>query len=261
MKQYFLILAGCLWLVHGNAQPKKYTTANAHSHNDYAQARPFYMAYEKQFGSIEADIFSVPGSDILLVGHEEAEIRNHPRTLDSLYLLPLVKAIESNNGFPYADRFRYLQLMIDIKTGTEETMDKLLKSLSRYPAITGCRFVDIVISGNRPAPDKYSNYPFFNLRFDGNLPDTYPSKQLKYIGMISSSFATYSKWNGTAEFPAVDSSKLKSDINRAHAAGKKVRLWSVPDVPAAWNLLIKLGVDYINTDKISELASFLDQQQ
>ena len=27
------------------AQPKNYTTANAHSHNDYEQAEPFYVAW------------------------------------------------------------------------------------------------------------------------------------------------------------------------------------------------------------------------
>jgi len=40
-----------------NAQPRIYSNANAHSHNDYEQANPFWNAYTEGFGSIEVDIF------------------------------------------------------------------------------------------------------------------------------------------------------------------------------------------------------------
>jgi alkaline phosphatase len=42
-----------------NAQVKNYTVADAHSHNDYKNNIPFYRAYEKGFGSIEADCYAV----------------------------------------------------------------------------------------------------------------------------------------------------------------------------------------------------------
>ena len=34
---------------------------NAHSHNDYVRANPFYLAYNCHFASIEADVFLVDG--------------------------------------------------------------------------------------------------------------------------------------------------------------------------------------------------------
>jgi hypothetical protein len=259
MKKSLLIIVGCLLLLIGNAQPKKYTTANAHSHNDYEQAKPFFSAYAQQFGSIEADIFSVPGSDFLLVGHEQRQIQANPRTLDSLYLVPIVNALKRNNGYPYADATRHLQLMIDIKTTAEETLTKLVKSLERYPAIINNHYVHIVISGNRPGPGKFHSYPQF-IQFDGNLIDT-TEESLKYIAMMSSSFETYSKWKGKGEFPPNDKSRLEADITRAHAAGKRVRLWAIPDLPAAWELMKQLGVDYINTDKIDQLAAFLNEER
>ena len=40
-----------------DAQPSAYTVSQAHSHNDYEQAVPFWTAYREGFGSIEADIF------------------------------------------------------------------------------------------------------------------------------------------------------------------------------------------------------------
>src|SRR3954447_10815996 len=97
---------------------KHYTVLNAHSHNDYEQARPFYAAYEAGFGSIEADIFLV--NNELLVAHEQKELPMH-RTLDSLYLQPLQSALQKNNGYPYKDSTRPLQLLIDIKTDSITT--------------------------------------------------------------------------------------------------------------------------------------------
>lgn len=259
MKKSMLLFASCLLLLIGNAQRKKYTTANAHSHNDYEQAKPFYSAYARQFGSIEADVFAVPGSNFLLVGHDQRQIQENPRTLDSLYLVPIESALKANKGFPYEDKTRHLQLMIDIKTVGEETLNKLVKSLEKYPAIVNNDFVHIVISGNKPAIEKFQTYPEF-IQFDGSLADTIAAAPLRYIGMISSSFESYSKWRGVGDFPAKDRARLQTDISRAHAAGKKVRLWAIPDIPAAWDLMKQLGVDYINTDKIEELAAFLNQQ-
>src|SRR6478735_7429808 len=223
-KKYLLLIVHCILLISAFTQPNKYSTANAHSHNDYEQAKPFFSAYAQQFGSIEADIFSIPGSASLLVAHEQAQLRTNPRTLDSLYLIPIINALELNKGYPYKDTSRHLQLMIDIKTGAEETLDKLIRSLEKYPAITSNKYLHIVISGNRPDPKKFNIYPSF-IQFDGNLSDTYSATELKHIGMISSSFGNYSNWNGRGAFPENDKNKLQSAIHRAHASGKKVRLW------------------------------------
>lgn len=258
MKLLIIATAYCLLATHLFAQPKSYTTANAHSHNDYEQPNPFFAAYADQFGSIEADVFSVAGSDHLIVGHELDEIRKNPRTLDSLYLLPLSNAIKMHNGHPYADKTRSLQLMIDLKTEGKETLAKLVKTLHRYPTIISNKQVHIVISGNKPDATTFHTYPSF-IEFDGNLGDSYSADQLKKIGMISSSFEDYSTWTGKGEFPTADRSRLKTAIDKAHRAGKRVRLWALPDVPAAWKLMEDLGVDYINTDRIRELAAYLNK--
>src|SRR5881275_1824949 len=111
---------------------KHYTVSNAHSHNDYEQARPFYAAYEAGFGSMEADIFLV--NDELLVAHEQKELPRH-RTLDSMYLQPLQAALQKNGGHPYNNSTHPLQLLIDIKTDSIGTVNKLLQVLQKYPVI------------------------------------------------------------------------------------------------------------------------------
>ena len=89
-KRFILIQLFFCSLLSVQAQ---YTTLNAHSHNDYAQATPFFLAYNAHFGSIEADIWAVDGN--LFVAHSKDEITVE-RTLDSLYLQPVVKLFRAN---------------------------------------------------------------------------------------------------------------------------------------------------------------------
>lgn len=239
------------------AQPATYTTSNAHSHNDYSQKVPFVTAYKQQFGSIEADVFYVAGQVSLLVGHTEQEIKRRPRTLDSLYLEPIIAAIQRNNGHVYADSTRTLQLMIDLKTDAGPTLEALVRTLQRYPVLQQRKDFRILISGNKPDPTEFKSYPSFIL-FDANLGENYPAEAMEKIGMISAAFDEYSKWKGKGDMPENDIARLKADIDKAHHAGKRVRLWALPDVPAAWAQMKKLGVDFINTDRIDQLAAFLN---
>ena len=120
---------------------------------------------EMEFGSIEADIFLQ--DDKLLVAHEAKEL-NADRTLENLYLNPLQKLVNINKGFPYADSNKELQLLIDVKTDSVHTLDKLIEILQRYPSIIQCNKIKIAISGNRPSPEKFISYPNY-IYFDGVL--------------------------------------------------------------------------------------------
>ena len=235
------------------AQPAKYTVSNAHSHNDYEQANPFWAAYNAGFGSIEADIFLRENQ--LLVAHEEKELVNK-RTLEDLYLKPLQSCIEKQKGFVYSDTTRQLQLLIDIKTDSIATLNKLITVLQNYPAIINNPSVKIVITGGRPVADQFPSYPSFIL-FDGNVGTVYSEASLAKIAMLSSSFKNYSQWNGTGTLPQKDKAVLKAEIDKAHALRKPIRFWEAPDLPNAWHHLMQLKVDFINTDHISELAAFL----
>src|SRR5690348_13652537 len=92
-----LVLLACI----SQAQPKHYTIANAHSHNDYEQPTPFWIAYNQGFGSIEVDIFL--HNDSLLVAHSVDELSLH-RTLEQYYLQPLANCIQKNKEYVYADK-------------------------------------------------------------------------------------------------------------------------------------------------------------
>jgi alkaline phosphatase len=230
------------------------TTAVAHSHNDYLQQFPLWQAYNEGFGSIEADIFLREGK--LIVAHTVKEIDTE-RTLEALYLKPLQKVIDKNNGRVYADSSRTLQLLIDLKTEAIPTLKALLDELSRYPSLTGSTTLRIVITGNRPPVESYGQYPSW-LSFDGDLAINYQPEALKKVALFSDNFANYSKWNGKGRLPAAEKSKLDAAIARAHGLQKKIRFWNAPDMVNSWYSYLDMGIDFINTDHIETLSRFIE---
>jgi alkaline phosphatase len=232
------------------AQPLHYSAQNAHSHNDYEQVHPFQSAWHASFGSIEADIFLVDGR--LLVAHSRAELSRN-RSLEDLYLEPLLAALKQNGNFPYADTALHLQMLIDIKTDSVKTLDALVSLLKKYPALTNSPRLTWVISGNRPAAENFNSYPDF-IWFDGELHQAYSTKALSRIRMLSDNLSRYTKWKGKDILPEKDSLLLKQIISKAHQLRKPVRFWDAPDFREAWETLMRLGVDYINTDHITELS-------
>jgi YVTN family beta-propeller protein len=236
-------------------QTTVYTTANAHSHNDYAQQNPFFEAYNEQFGSIEPDIHLRKG--LLLVGHDSVDLTLN-RSLEKMYLQPLATYIQKNGGYPYKDSSRILQLLIDIKTDSIKTLDALVILLKKYPAIINNRFVRIVISGNRPAESLYEKYPSF-IWFDGRLDKSYSSKALEKIALLSEDFTNYCNWKIKEAMTDEDVNKIRKLVDAAHKLNKPVRFWATPDNAQAWTQLQKLKVDYINTDHIAALSDFLQR--
>jgi alkaline phosphatase len=238
-------------VLHG--QTIYYTTQNAHSHNDYEQKIPYWMAYDQAFGSIEADIF-LRNSE-LIVAHDEKELQ-YNRSFRKLYLENMDSCVRKNDDYPYKDSSRFLQLLIDIKTDSVETLGRLIILLEQFPALIHNRHIFLVITGNRPDPDSFTCYPDY-IWFDGVLARNYSREQLSRIKMLSDNFQNYSHWRGDGQIPAEDIKKLESRIAPAHEDGIRVRFWNAPDFSNAWTQLIHLHVDYINTDHIGALAQYL----
>jgi len=77
--------------------------------------------------------------------------------------------------------------------------------------------------------------------------------------MLSDNFSRYSKWNGKGRLPGKEQDTLQKLVTQAHMAGKKIRLWNSPDIMNSWYAYMRLGIDYINTDDISGISTFLQQ--
>jgi YVTN family beta-propeller protein len=226
-----------------------------HSHNDYEQKKAFYTAYQYRFESMEADLILNDGR--LLVAHSLSEV-DEKRTIASLYLQPIAAAIQTNNGTIYPEKEKTLQLLIDIKTEAYGTLNELLAELEKYPTITQCRTIRIFISGNRPKEEEYIKYPDY-IFFDGRPGVTYSRESLRKVALISTGFTAHSKWDGKSALPPGEAKALQTFVNQAKQLKIPFRFWGCPDLPLAWETFIKMGVDYINTDKIEELATFSKQ--
>ena len=222
-----------------------------HSHNDYEQDIPFWTAYKNGLNSIEIDLFLK--NDSLYVTHSESEIIAD-RTIEHLYLNSLSKVASSQLGIK-----KKLQILIDIKSESHTTLNRLIKTLNYYPEIIDKENISIVISGNRPIPKKYVDYPDF-IYFD--YQSLYPienEKIWKKIALISLNFKKYSSWNGVEDMSVEDFKKLDSLVKMAHYNKKPLRFWGTPDNKIAWEVFKELGVDYINTDKPIQVSTYFNE--
>jgi alkaline phosphatase len=221
-----------------------------HSHNDYLQNVPFWKAFSAGASSLEADIFLE--GDSLYVAHTRAEL-DAARSLQRLYLDPIQNAIGTGLELP-----KNLQLLIDIKSEPYSTLDTLIKTLENYPSVIDDEALTITISGNRPKPAEYVDYPEY-IHFDYQSLDAIDDPSiLEKIALISLSFRNFSEWNGKGRLTAEDHEKVTSIIQKAHAFSRPFRFWATPDSKTAWKAFAHLGVDFINTDKPFECAQYLN---
>lgn len=220
-----------------------------HSHNDYLQHIPFWKAFAAEVQSIEVDVFLHDKK--LLVAHELHEA-DETRTLQRLYLEPLKETLALGKF-----KNKSIQLLIDIKTDAHTTLNAIVSSLKDYPAIIGDERVAIVISGNRPVPSEYVNYPKY-ISFDyQRLDPIVDARILEKISMVSLSFTSFSEWNGKGRLTAEDYKVVSEVIAKAHALKKPFRFWATPDSKSAWKTFVAMGVDFINTDMPYECVSYV----
>ena len=227
-------------------QRYRYSVQNAHAHNDYENKVPFFTAYNAGFGSIEADVFPVNGK--LYVAHNKASITPE-RSLQSLYLEPLLRTLS-------IDRSRKLIFLIDIKENYKLSLSILIKELSPLHTIIATGQLQIVISGTRPAPAEFGNYPDY-IHFDDDQSRKSTPEQWNRVGLVSLRFSNFSTWKGEGKMGKNEKLRIKFTVDSVHKAGKEIRFWGSPDNPRAWKMLMKLKVDLIGTDKIPQLAAFI----
>lgn len=217
-----------------------------HAHNDYEKPYPLINALKHRVFSIEADVFF--GEHDLYIAHNRRDI-NSTKTLNALYIQPIITLFSQNKGYISTDTSYQLALVIDIKEKGEQVIQQLIKLLKPYTLQFNRRInrhaVQIIISGDRGPLQKWTGYPEY-LYFDGRPNEEYDTLVLQRIAMISDSYAHYAN--------SVD--KRKSVINKTHTQGKPLRFWGIPDNKQTWDLLHSLGVDIVNTDAVETCSQY-----
>lgn len=236
----------------------------AHAHNDYAHQRPLLDALDHGFCSVEADVFLVKGK--LLVGHTMFELKPD-RTLETLYLDPLLERVKKNGGRVYKDG-PPIFLLIDFKSKAGPTYDALRKILPKYEEMLSRveegKFIQgavtVVISGDRPF-DAVKAEKIRYAGLDGRPSDLGSKEPADFLPMISDSWSSQFKWRGDGAMPDAERAKLKAMVEQAHQSGRVVRFWATPEKESVWIELADAGVDLLNTDDLAGLQEFLTKRQ
>ena len=242
-------------------------TSIAHAHNDYEHERPLHDAMESGFTSVEADVYLI--DDKLLVAHDRRDTTPQ-RTLQSLYLAPLRQHFKKPTNRSTKQTF---WLMIDIKSDSVTTLQKIHEILQEYPDLirplpdlsqkqAGPQTspVRVVISGNRAKDEILHAQPRVT-GIDGRLADLQSDLSPQAMPWISDNWNSHFTWRGEGDFPRQERDRLRSYVRRAHQKGRLLRFWATTDSPKFWNELIDSGVDLINADELSGLKSYLLKRQ
>jgi hypothetical protein len=233
---------------------------NTHAHNDYYNAIPLLDALRAGFRSVEVDIFLKDGE--LLVGHDPHELEPG-KTIQSLYLDPLLAHVRASGGRVYEDDTDLI-LLIDVKTEADATYLALREALRPYAemltayhhGIRTDRAVRAIVSGNR-AIDLIAAEEVRLVAIDGRVPDFDANPPVDLVPLVSTNWRSHLNWAGDRPATQQEKQQILTMIRTAHEQGRMFRFWAHPDVPAVWQFLLDAGIDFINTDKLCGLQSFL----
>lgn len=229
-----------------------------HAHNDYEHPRPLLDALDAKFESVEADVW-LDVAD-LGVSHDGAPFKG---SLKTLYLDPLAQRVAANGGSVHGDG-KPFHLWLDLKQGSAGLQNQLATQLADYAFLT--RFDDageaqpgavtVVLTGDaagkkalvdRPAPRPY-------IRDSNDFSTSDPPADGKW-GYYAVNYYTFMQWDGAGTIPTTQRRQLQNLVNHVHATGRRLRLFSNPDTAAYWAAAKDAHADFVNTDKLAELAA------
>ncbi|KAI0484204.1 PLC-like phosphodiesterase [Xylariaceae sp. FL0804] len=258
-----------------------------HSHNDYWRPKPFWSALSVGAVSIEADVWLY--NDTLHVGHEESALTD-ARTLDALYIQPIVDVLQrqnpsspfvtdgpTKNGVYDTAGSQTLYLFVDVKTDGAATWPRVvealgpLRELGYLTTFNGTAVtagpVTVVGTGNTPldlvqgvSPRDY----FWDAPIVG-LGSTFGNITQAVSPIASTDFEAVFGDVRTQQLNDTQLATLHAQVAVAHAKGIAVRYWDQPGWPvgtrnAVWQTLWDAGVDLLNVDDLEAAAEFWETQ-
>ncbi len=238
---------------------------HGHAHNDYLHTRPLIDALENGFTSIEIDVF-LHNND-LVVAHTATSL-NKKKNIEELYLKPIQAIVERNGGTVYKGSQTPVIFMIDFKTGSAETYAKLREILMRYrnlltlykgDSVISKGPISILISGSKPFKEVMKEDTGM-VTIDADIKQMKETTYDRVITRYSDPWERYFVWDGNGDFPAGEKARLDSLVANAHAKGKQIRFYHIPDTPEVWRTLLNAGVDWINTDKLAAYRKFFEDR-
>ncbi len=232
-------------------------TVFKHAHNDYEHARPLFDALDQGFQSVEADVW-LDGADVG-VSHGGAPYRG---SLDALYLQPLEERIAANNGSVHGDGAMFY-LWVDLKQGNAQLQNAVAASLAARAWLTTFDDSGVVTKGavtvfltgddggKKAMVNGAAPRPFARDSNDYKATDAAADGKWRAYAV---NYWAFMQWDGQGSLPVTQKRQLENLVNGAHANGRVLRIFSNPDTPEYWRAARAAGVDFVNTDKLADLA-------
>ncbi|KAJ7103433.1 hypothetical protein B0H15DRAFT_212865 [Mycena belliarum] len=251
-----------------------------HSHNDYWRDVPLLTALSLGVASVEADVWLV--NETLHVGHEMAALTTE-RTLDSLYIQPLLSILAgqnpktlfsvnqtSINGVFDTSPTTPLQLLVDMKTDGASTLPFVLSALQplrELGYLTTCASNGVctpgpllaVGTGNTPLEGIQALSPR-DLFFDASLTALNSTFDITLSPLASTDYQVAVGWNGIGNISEAQLSAVQRLVGDAHGLGIRARFWDTPGWPIharnnVWKTLTENGADWLNADELNAAAA------
>lgn len=261
-----------------------------HSHNDYWRTVPLFSALHAGCIGVEADVHLLHDDDgKLYVGHDRASLTTN-RTLQSLYIDPLVDLLnqtnprteffngaDTRNGIFDVDRNQSLTLLIDVKTDGAKTWPLVVEQLQPLRERGWLSYVEngvrhdgpitVVGTGNTPFKLIIANSTYRDYFFDAPLESMFedPDKDIDLSTIDMTYNSTNSHYASVNLDKAIGSTFLgvrddqlrtiKGQLKGAHRRGLAARYWDTPSWPIGlrdgiWHTLVFAGVDMLNVDDL-----------
>lgn len=267
---FVFLFFGVVNLLKGQDLPR------SHAHNDYEKLgrKSLYAALKQGFRSIEIDVFVRAKKSEkykpknLRIAHINLLTGLCP-TLESRYFARIESWLEKQ---PRDTNLPPIILMIDIKHKPRETYAQLRQLCQKYAHLLCVYYpneqrmkrgaVQILLSGSKPVEELRADsvqYMWLDMGL-GTIGDTKTPPQL--APRVSSGYGGNFKWRGRGRrpMPAKELEKLKQIVAAAHADGRELRFWAMPNRIIVWQTFAAAGVDWLNIDRIKKYRRWCGQQ-
>jgi len=234
---------------------------------EFVNEKDIYSTFTQGVVNYEAQIMYIYGEVYVTSQMPDSATHKLP-TLRSSYLMPIYSQYKKNGGKVHENYEGEMYLFLNVKFDIKKTYQKIWEQLSPYNELLTYRIgpqwhdgkLRIIFTGNAPMKTLQQERVSF-AGVQGTVSDLEKNYDSKMMPIIGVDFNNDFSWNGIGKMPFDEFMKFKDIISKSHAQGKKVRVFNCPDEENVWDVLVKSGVDLINSTNAIRFNTFVSQQK
>lgn len=223
------------------------------SAHDHKRKNPLFDAINIGFNGISAEIKL----------NKNGELYCGKRKFKEAYLEPL--KVRSENGIKnihptHTDEFI---LFFEITSDSNATFEAILREIEPYKEIFTSfegtkrikKPVRLIIGGNVPYTKIFNSSKRYLFAEESVLSINH-TKDATVTFLAGLSLKSNYTWNGERNMPNMEYMNLITHVKNAHKAGRLVRLYEIPELPNAYDILYGSGIDLIEIEDINGFSTY-----